>query len=101
VAAALYTPPPKDEKPLNGFDISHFVADQEVEVWPENWQTVDVFLLVSTQWRVSMSGPVGLDYNVVFRLLDLQGLPTEEWKRLFEDIRVMESAAMTAMRQVD
>ena len=98
MAAALYTPKPDEDKPRNGFDIGNFLAEQEVEVFPENWQTVEVFLLVGTQWRTSMSGVVGLDYNVLFRLLDLECQDQDRWKEVFEGVRVMESAAIAAMR---
>jgi len=70
-----------------------------VEVWPENWQTVDLFISIATQWRTGMSGPTGLDYNVLFRILDSMGLPQDEWNRSFDDIRIMESSALEAMRQ--
>jgi hypothetical protein len=46
-----------------------------------------------------MAGPTGLDYNVLFRLLDQRGLSKEEWGQQFDDIRIMESAALGSMRQ--
>lgn len=48
-----------------------------------------------------MSGPVGLDYNVLFRILDIECPSKDDWKVIFDGVRVMESAAMAAMRQVD
>ncbi len=48
-----------------------------------------------------MGGPIGLDYNVLFRLLDNMGCSEDEWSQNFDDIRVMESAALDAMRQND
>jgi hypothetical protein len=96
VAAALYTPEPKGQ-PKNGFDIGGFLAEQKIEVFPENWQTVTIFVQVSTQWRLGMSGPVGLDYNVLFRIMDNLNMPQQEWQDMFEDIRVMESTALDTM----
>jgi hypothetical protein len=75
------------------------IASQVVEVWPENWQTVDLFISVATQWRIGMGGPTGLDYNVLFRVLDSKGLSADDWELSFGDIRIMESAALEAMRQ--
>ena len=46
-----------------------------------------------------MGGPTGLDYTVLFRLLDQHGLSKEEWSLGFDDIRIMESAALETMRQ--
>lgn len=77
------------------------MASQTVEVWPENWQTVDLFIAIATQWRIAMGGPTGLDYNVLFRMIDNLGLPSNDWKVAFDDIRVMESAALESMRQAN
>lgn len=72
------------------------------EVWPENHQVVRMFRRVASQWRMGMSGPVGLDYNVLFRLLDDEaGSDREFWYELLEDISIMEGAAITAMRPRD
>lgn len=97
----MYTPSPKQEAPRSGFDIGHFLKDQEVEVWPENWPVLDIFSQLSTQWRVGTGGPIGLDYNVMFRVLDMEGLSGQEWRDFFDDLRIMESAALEAMRQSD
>jgi hypothetical protein len=60
---------------------------------------VNLFTQVATQWRVGMGGPIGLDYNVLFRLLDMADLSKEDWEQSFEEVRVMEAAALEAMRQ--
>ena len=73
-----------------------------IEIWPENWAIFTVFRRVSTQWRVGMAGPTGLDYNVVYRLLDdLAGGDRDEWYQLLDDMMIMESAALEAMRKND
>ena len=68
-----------------------------VEVWPENWPAVEFFMQFSTQWRTGFSGATGLDYQVVFSLLDRR-VSGDEWQRMFDDLRVMEQAALAAMR---
>lgn len=54
---------------------------------------------MATQWRVSMNGVIGLDYNVLFRLLDdeVDGDKTR-WYELLDDLAVLECAALEAMR---
>lgn len=69
-----------------------------IDVWPENWAQVELFRACKTQWRTSFSGPIGLDYNIVFRLLDEEGLSRDDWKSWLSDIRVMEAAALNTMR---
>lgn len=73
--------------------------DSGAEIWPENLQAYEAFSALRTQWRVGMAGATGLDYNVVPAVLRLQGVPRADWSQLFEDLRVMESAALQAMRQ--
>jgi len=54
--------------------------------------------MVGTQWRIGMNGPTGLDYNVLFRLMDEAKMSPEDWRSTFDDVRVMESAALESMR---
>jgi hypothetical protein len=70
-----------------------------VEIWPENWDSVTLFRRMTTQWRMSMGGPTGLDYNVLFRLLDNERLSGDDWDLMLADVSVMEAAALEAMAQ--
>lgn len=69
-----------------------------MEVWPENWPAFQLFAEIATQWRIGMNGPTGLDYLVLHRELDDLGLAGEERRQMKSDIRVLEQAALTAMR---
>lgn len=73
--------------------------EETVEVWPENWPTWLIFRDCATQWRTAgMTGvKVGLDYTPLFRLMDESGLSRGEWREAFDDIRVLEGAALKAM----
>jgi len=68
-------------------------------VWACNWPAFDLFSKVGKQWRVGFNGREGLDYNVVFHLMDRMGLDAKHWDWLFEDIRVLEEAALQTMRK--
>ena len=48
-----------------------------------------------------MNGPTGLDYNCLFHELDRMNLDRLDYNLLFNDIRVMESAALTAIQKKD
>ena len=64
-------------------------------VWEENWQTVLMFLRMQTQWAVSMSGFVGLKYEVLLGaggLFDLYNVDNRV--AMLEDLKVMEAAAL-------
>lgn len=56
-------------------------------------------MLVQTQWiRAGMDGQqVGLRYEAVYPLLDRHAKTPEEWDRMFDDIQVMEAAAVSTM----
>lgn len=70
-----------------------------MEVWPENWPAVRVFIEMGTQWRMSMSGPIGLDYTPLFHRLDRLGLEGEDWEQCFSDVRQMEADALAKLAE--
>ena len=69
--------------------------DEDFGIWEENWQVVEMFLRVQTQWRSTMSGVIGLDYAAVEWLFKLYEV--EDQRTLLEDLQVMEAAAMSAI----
>jgi hypothetical protein len=69
--------------------------DFDAEVWPENTRAIDMFATMQTQWRFGINGREGLDYNVLFRLLDRLKLADDEYDALFADVRHMEAAVLS------
>ena len=65
-----------------------------VHVWPENWPVLMLFDRLSTQWRVGMNGPTGLDYNVLLRFLDRMRLSDSDYDDMLGDLSVLEQAAL-------
>lgn len=72
-----------------------------IEIWPENWHAVAVFLALSTQWRIQFR-PDGMP---VMLGLDYGALPVVEARcravahrqardTLFGQLRVLEQAAL-------
>ena len=70
---------------------------KDFEVWDDNWATVQMFLRIQTQWRVSMGGPVGLDYASLNWLCTLY--PVEDQQLLFEGLQVMEITALNCFNK--
>jgi Phage related hypothetical protein (DUF1799) len=58
---------------------------------------VSIFCKVGTQWRTGFTGPIGLDYNVVFRLMDDEGMDRREWEDTLESIQCLEAQALQTM----
>lgn len=74
-------------------------AARVIEIWPENEAAINLFSTISTQWRTGMSGATGLDYNVLFMRMDRMRLSDAQHQQLFDDIRVIESEALTIMNK--
>jgi hypothetical protein len=86
-------PPKPEELDFWGFTLEE-VTPPPFDLWADNWPAVQLFRQNATQWRAGVSGPSGLDYNVVFHELDRRGLPPDEYDDLMGSIRVIEEAAM-------
>ena len=98
-AAALYE---KEEGPPANPFLAALAArggERVVEVWPDNHAAFILFNNLSTQWRVGMGGPTGLDYAAVYPLLDRAAKDPQEWDEMFSDIQVMEGAALKQMSE--
>jgi hypothetical protein len=52
-----------------------------------------------TQWRTDMGVPIGLDYAALPSVMRLFGVPAARRRRVFDDVRVMEHAAICLMRE--
>lgn len=54
-----------------------------------------MFLRCQTQWRVTMSGVLGLDYGAVAWLLTLYAV--EDQRSMLEDLQVMECSVLAVI----
>jgi hypothetical protein len=71
------------------------------EVWPENWPAFLFFRRGQTQWRSGRGGSTGLDYTTLLALMARMQLSDAEHDELFEDVQVLERAALESMNQKD
>jgi hypothetical protein len=71
-----------------------------VELWPEHWPAWGLYLEMAGQWRrAGMSGtPVALDYGPLFARMERMRLADDDWEDLFDDVRVLERAALDQMQ---
>ena len=76
-------------------------GDESFEIWPENDDSISLFSSVSTQWRMGAGGPTGLDYVALFARMDRMKLDDQTHERLFQDIRVIESEALSILNNRD
>ena len=56
---------------------------------------------MGTQWRrAGMDGmATGLDYSALPAVLRIVGVPRSEWLHVFDDLRVMEDAALEILNK--
>lgn len=74
----------------------------DFEVWPENMPAINLWNSISTQWRMGgMGGFIGLDYNVLFARMDRMKLSDQDYEWMFDDIRIIESEALSAINHKD
>lgn len=97
-AEAFYRPAGKPgERNAFAAALATAAANQVVEVWPENWRAWTLFMAVGTQWNVGVGGRTGLRYETVYPLLDRMTSTEAGWQALFDDVQVLERAALGAM----
>ncbi len=74
-------------------------ASGDIPVWRPNWETLLLWLDLSTQWRAvaGLGGLVwlGLDYLAVDMMLRRRGLS----ERVFDELREMERVALPILNE--
>ena len=71
--------------------------DDNFYVYSQNWDTVQMFLRCQTQWRVGISGIIGLDYTSVIEMIKLYLV--EDTVAMLENLQIMEAAALQALNK--
>lgn len=89
---------------MTGAEAADWLDDDREEqedfpVFPENVQALRVFIAMGTQWRTvggGLSGLIytGLDYSALPEVWKRQGIHKKDRTRLFEQLRIMELAAL-------
>jgi len=70
---------------------------EDFDVFPENWETMEVFLRLQTQWRVSQGAFIGLDYNAAKFIFDVCKI--EDQKETLDGLQIIEFAALKALNE--
>jgi len=58
---------------------------------------VTLFDSIGTQWRASMAGFTGLDYNILYHKLDRMRLSDSDYDDIEEAVRILEDEALATM----
>jgi hypothetical protein len=55
---------------------------------------------MSTQWRCGQNGVIGLDYNVIFSWMDIEGWGVEVKRDVFSSLQVIEKRVLETINEV-
>lgn len=92
--ANLYWRAPTPEELVGtSYLLTDFVED-DVDVWEDNWDAIELFRCYSTQWRIGPNGPVALDMTVFLHELDRKGVEEERYDRIVLQLRLVEAEAL-------
>ena len=80
-----------------GIELPEPEEPQHYEVEPEAWPALQLFLMVQTQWRSGPSGLLGLDYNAVRWVMELQGV--SEPLTTLDDLQVIEARVVEIVNE--
>lgn len=97
---ALYlTPPTAEEAAAFGLTFEEAEEASITYVWQDNVVALNTFIAMATQWRVAgMGSPMALDYAALPPVLEMTGVPRDEWPDVFEQIRICEEVALAMIR---
>jgi hypothetical protein len=70
-----------------------------VQCWPDNWQALQVFSALSTQWNVGMSGAVGMRYEAFSIIFEAFSIKKKARAELMYLLRIMENEALQVFRE--
>ena len=102
VGRELYRKAP-DAKELAGFGLlpEDYAGGEAVVgvAGPDTMTAVRVFLAMGTQWRIGFCGETGLDYSVLPEVWARLKVPEADRDQAFEDLQVLERAALTEIHR--
>lgn len=83
-----------------GLTMEDYHRDNTVEVCEENWLAVQFMQALGFgSWNMGMGGPTGLRYETFREVRLALGIKMSQWPQLFEDIRIMERAALQELHK--
>lgn len=65
---------------------------------PENWDALELFLALQTQWRhAPMGGLTGLDYSAVRATMQMHDIPVSRQRQRLDELQLLERGAINEM----
>jgi len=70
---------------------------EEFQLWAEHQQAFTAFCRLRTQWQVGFNGEVGLRYETLGFVLEMEQVPRADWPLVVNEIQLMEHAMLQAI----
>lgn len=74
-------------------------APQDIECWPDNWQPLQLFKAMSTQWNVVQGGVIGLRYEAIPVLFKAHGIGKKSRAAMMQSLQIMEDEVLQVFRE--
>jgi hypothetical protein len=75
-------------------------SEPPTEVWPDNLPAVNFFIaLGGGSWNMGPNGPTGLRPEAFREVRLARRIRAGDWPDIFQDLRVLEDAALETMRK--
>lgn len=89
---------------LEGVSTERELQPDLFHVWPDNIESLSVFLALSTQWEQIVDDGDFVRTRIIYETFDtvverLGGIPRRAWNRIFADIQLMERAALRVLNE--
>lgn len=68
-------------------------------VWAENWEVMEFFMNLATQWNHGFNGPTGLNYAAIEPTMRLLGIEVENSRDFFLALRELERGALLQLSE--
>lgn len=89
----MWKRPTADQLQGTGLKPSHY-KEPKVDVWPENWTAIELYVRYQTQWIQGPGGPTGLNYSVYLAELDRRGIVGDDRENVLDGIQIIEDVAL-------
>lgn len=73
--------------------------EPEVTVWQDLWRSFEIYMRLQSQWRCGPSGPLGLDFTVLYPELARLQITGEAWDETMWHLRLIESEALKRLQE--
>lgn len=91
--ALTWRRPTADQLKGTGLRLKHYV-EPKVDVWPENWSAIALYVQSPTQWIQGPGGPTGLNYPWFMSEMQRKAMGSDEIDETMNGLRVIEDAVL-------